>query len=215
MECRCCVLICLMQSLGKFTDELYFKLYLFVLSLYPSLASELIVSVLWRQLCTCKTRQQGIVYLNIYNSLRSGPTGCCTHRYFIFNSGVVLLQGTREKYEHSVLSPWFYSAISYRNFFLVYSQLLCTNWLIKCYRCSALSLWYIVKRTKQCLDFTLTVHLIHFIICCIYNSRVPTSMSWWITNIVVIVIMTVLGEFLCMRTEMKEIPLGTSSKVDL
>ena len=40
-------------------------------------------------------------------------------------------------------------------------------------------------------------------------------MSWWITNIVVIVIMTVLGEFLCMRTEMKEIPLGTSSKVDL
>ncbi|KAF6032469.1 SYS1 [Bugula neritina] len=79
----------------------------------------------------------------------------------------------------------------------------------------ALSLWYIVKRTKQCLDFTLTVHLFHFITCCIYNGRVPTSVSWWVTNTVVIVIMTVLGEFLCMKTEMKEIPLGTSSKVDL
>lgn len=78
----------------------------------------------------------------------------------------------------------------------------------------ALSLWYIVKRTKQCLDFTMTVHLIHFIACCIYNGRIPTSISWWLTNIVVIVIMTVLGEFLCMRTEMKEIPLGTA-KADL
>ncbi|XP_067934861.1 protein SYS1 homolog [Watersipora subatra] len=78
-----------------------------------------------------------------------------------------------------------------------------------------ISLWYIVKRTKHCLDFTVTVHLIHFIVCCIYNSRMPSSVSWWITSIVVIVIMTVLGEFLCMRTEMKEIPLGTSGKVDL
>jgi len=79
----------------------------------------------------------------------------------------------------------------------------------------ALGLWYIIKRTKQCLDFTLTVYLIHFTVCCLYNGRIPSSISWWLSNIVVIVIMTVLGEFLCMRTEMKEIPLGTSSRVDL
>lgn len=99
-----------------------------------------------------------------------------------------------------------HSPTSHNYVYFICNMLLC---------CSALSLWYIVKRTKQCLDFTLTVHLIHFIVCCIYNARAPTSISWWLTNTVVIVIMTVLGEFLCMRTEMAEIPLGGSARVDL
>jgi len=72
----------------------------------------------------------------------------------------------------------------------------------------ALGLWYVVKRTKPCLDFAATVHFFHLLACWIYNSHFPTSLSWWLSNVISIIIMTVLGEFLCMRTEMQAIPLG-------
>lgn len=80
---------------------------------------------------------------------------------------------------------------------------------------SGLGLWFIVCRTKQCLDFTVTLHLFHFIICWIYNGHLPHTPSWWILNLVGMTLMTVLGEFLCMRTEMKAIPLSMGPKVDL
>lgn len=79
----------------------------------------------------------------------------------------------------------------------------------------AIALWYVVQRTKQCLDFTATTHLFHFIVCWAYNGAFPTTISWWLVNIVDIIIMTVLGEFLCMRSEMKAIPLSMVPKVDL
>ena len=80
---------------------------------------------------------------------------------------------------------------------------------------SALGLWFIVCRTKQCLDFAVTLHLFHFIVCSIYNGHIPNTLSWWILNIVGMTLMTVIGEFLCMRTEMKAIPLSMGPKVDL
>jgi len=77
----------------------------------------------------------------------------------------------------------------------------------------ALGLWYIVKRTKQCLDFAATMHLLHLIVCWAYTSHFPWTVTWWMANTVSIIIMTVLAEFLCMRTELKAIPLGP--KADL
>ncbi|XP_064640300.1 protein SYS1 homolog [Lineus longissimus] len=79
----------------------------------------------------------------------------------------------------------------------------------------AIGLWYIIKRTKQCLDFTITVHFVHLLVCWIYNHTFPATVSWWLVNIICIVIMTVLGEFLCMRTELKAIPISVGPKVDL
>jgi hypothetical protein len=35
---------------------------------------------------------------------------------------------------------------------------------------SSAALWHVVQRTKQCLDFTCTVHFFHIIICWIYNG---------------------------------------------
>ncbi len=81
--------------------------------------------------------------------------------------------------------------------------------------CRALGLWYIVRRTKQCLDFTATVHFFHFIICWCVNGYFPNTVSWWLVTTIAIIIMTVLGEFLCMRTELKAIPLSMAPKVDL
>ncbi|CAB0045306.1 unnamed protein product [Trichogramma brassicae] len=52
----------------------------------------------------------------------------------------------------------------------------------------ALALWYLVQRTKQCMDFL------------------------WCLNLVTTTIMCVCGEFLCMKTELKAIPLSMLSQ---
>jgi len=78
----------------------------------------------------------------------------------------------------------------------------------------SLGLWYVVQRTKQCLDFTCTVHFFHLVFCWYYNGFVPTFLSWWVINILCIAIMCVSGEFLCMLTELRAIPVSMS-KVDL
>lgn len=88
-------------------------------------------------------------------------------------------------------------------------------YFLSCLYFSALGLWFIVGRTKQCLDFSLTVHFIHFVISWIYNGHIPHTVSWWILNLVGVTLMTVLGEFLCMRSEIKAIPVGLGPKVDL
>lgn len=71
----------------------------------------------------------------------------------------------------------------------------------------SLALWYIIQRAKQCLDFTCTLHLIHFILCWIYTRHFPTSVTWWLVQLVCIVLMVVIGEYLCMRSDMKDIPV--------
>lgn len=79
---------------------------------------------------------------------------------------------------------------------------------------SAAGLWFIVKRTKLCLDFAFTVHFVHFCCCWIYSGHIPQTLSWWIINVIGLALMTVCGEFLCMRSEMKAIPL-LGPKTDL
>ncbi|XP_074646779.1 protein SYS1 homolog [Tubulanus polymorphus] len=79
----------------------------------------------------------------------------------------------------------------------------------------AVGLWFIVQRTKLCLDFTASAHFFHLLICWCYNQAFPNTLSWWLTNLICVIIMTVLGEFMCMRTELKAIPLGMGPKVDL
>nr|AQS22589.1 sys1-like protein [Pseudodiaptomus poplesia] len=91
--------------------------------------------------------------------------------------------------------------------------------LIAAYICNSLNcslgLWYIVQRTKLCLDFACTVHLVHLIFCLWWNSGLPIAPSWWIINLVCTSILCVTGEFLCMRTELKYIPVNMAPKSDL
>ena len=88
----------------------------------------------------------------------------------------------------------------------------------------AIGLWYVVKRTKQCLDFAATAHILHLVCCSCFTGAIPTAVSWWLAQIVCVALMTVLGEYLCMRTELKAIPvsigglassLGVGPKSDL
>lgn len=79
----------------------------------------------------------------------------------------------------------------------------------------SVGLWYIVQRTKLCLDFSCTVHLIHLIICVWFNSGLPYTLSWWMINLVCTAILCVSGEFLCMRTELQSIPVSMGPRADL
>lgn len=104
-----------------------------------------------------------------------------------------------------------YEDIRFKEF---HGRLLMFAFILNSVAC-AVGLWLIVKRTKQCLDFTTTVHFIHLLICWLYNSHLPNSLSWWLLNIVCISLMSVIGEFLCMRTELKAIPVYLGPRVDL
>uniref|UniRef100_A0A0V0GAI9 Protein SYS1 homolog n=2 Tax=Triatominae TaxID=70999 RepID=A0A0V0GAI9_TRIDM len=79
----------------------------------------------------------------------------------------------------------------------------------------AVSLWCLVQRTKLCLDFSATAHFFHLVLCWIYNGYFPTTISWWLLNIISAGIMCICGELLCMRTELKAIPLTSTPKVGL
>lgn len=82
----------------------------------------------------------------------------------------------------------------------------------------ALALRFIVGRTKLCLDFSCTFHIIHLVICWLYNGTFPSTFSWWFLNAICATLMCVGGEFLCLKIELKEIPVGYSAldtKADL
>jgi len=80
----------------------------------------------------------------------------------------------------------------------------------------AIFLWIFVKRRKMCLDFCCTYHFLHFIVCCFFGGSFP-SLSYWLLNTTCLVIMTLTSEYLCLKDEMKEIPLyhPLSTKADL
>ena len=59
----------------------------------------------------------------------------------------------------------------------------------------------------QCLDFTATVYIFHLLMCSCYGG-LPHSWAWWLCNLVGVVIMAVLGEYLCMSAELAAIPVG-------
>ncbi|ORX48832.1 hypothetical protein DM01DRAFT_1338486 [Hesseltinella vesiculosa] len=69
----------------------------------------------------------------------------------------------------------------------------------------------IVQRARQVLDFVLTLHGCHLLFCCIYEHQFPWTMTWWIVQGLTILIMTLGGEWACMRHEMKPIFLMGSS----
>lgn len=82
----------------------------------------------------------------------------------------------------------------------------------------ALTLRFIVGRTKLCLDFTCTYHFIHLFICWVYNGTFPSTFSWWFLNAICATVMCVCSEILCLRIELKEIPVGYTpldTKADL
>ena len=71
----------------------------------------------------------------------------------------------------------------------------------------------VVERAKKCLDFTVTAHFMHLCSCSLYDG-LPDHWEWWAVNGMSVVLMALLGEYLCMRRELQDIPLfgGQSGK---
>lgn len=65
---------------------------------------------------------------------------------------------------------------------------------------------FVVERAKKCLDFSATLCIIHIFICIIYGGW-PSSLTWWVVNISGLAVMALLGEYLCIKRELREIPI--------
>jgi hypothetical protein len=64
----------------------------------------------------------------------------------------------------------------------------------------------IVEKSKKCLDFSVTLFIIHFIFCVMYNGF-PATWDWYIVHVLGTIMMILLGEYICSRRELDEIPL--------
>ncbi|VDN31382.1 unnamed protein product [Gongylonema pulchrum] len=72
----------------------------------------------------------------------------------------------------------------------------------------AFALSRVVGRSKQCLDFSCTVHFWHAIFVTLYRESFITQIYWWLLQLSSIAVCTVLGEYLCLRIESREIPVS-------
>jgi len=70
----------------------------------------------------------------------------------------------------------------------------------------AVLLAIIVEKSKKCLDFSVTLFLIHIVTCTIYGGF-PSTWDWWIIHVMGMISMVVLGEYLCSKKELSDIPL--------
>ncbi|VDK80457.1 unnamed protein product [Litomosoides sigmodontis] len=73
----------------------------------------------------------------------------------------------------------------------------------------------VIERSKQCLDFTCTLHFWHLIIVILYYKSIPRHIFWWILQLVSIVLCTVLGEYFCLQLESKDIHLSTDVRYEV
>ncbi|KAE8696087.1 regulator of telomere elongation helicase 1-like [Hibiscus syriacus] len=72
--------------------------------------------------------------------------------------------------------------------------------------CGSWYMLYLIERAKKCLDFSATLYIIHLFICIMYGGW-PSSITWWVINVTVVAVMVLLGEYLCIRRELREIPI--------
>ncbi|KAI8467903.1 MAG: integral membrane protein S linking to the trans Golgi network-domain-containing protein [Monoraphidium minutum] len=80
---------------------------------------------------------------------------------------------------------------------------------------AATHLMWIVERAKKCLDFASTCYIWHLVFCACYGGF-PTSLTWWGVNVGAFIVMSLGGEWLCVRRELQDIPLtsrlGTAAR---
>ena len=96
------------------------------------------------------------------------------------------------------------SRFSHASFFVS----LCNSFPFVWHSSRAVLMAIIVEKSKKCLDFSVTLFFIHLSACVIYNG-IPGTWDWWIIHILGTILMVLLGEYLCSRRELDDIPLLT------
>eukprot|EP00761_Pharyngomonas_kirbyi_P014054 gb/GECH01014084.1/.p1 GENE.gb/GECH01014084.1/~~gb/GECH01014084.1/.p1 ORF type:complete len:162 (+),score=11.91 gb/GECH01014084.1/:1-486(+) len=67
-------------------------------------------------------------------------------------------------------------------------------------------LYTFIQRSRKCLDFAVTMYVAHLVVCTFYRG-LPMRIEWWIATIAACALMTIVGEFICMKRELKDIPV--------
>ncbi|DAZ98435.1 TPA: hypothetical protein N0F65_001136 [Lagenidium giganteum] len=105
------------------------------------------------------------------------------------------------------------SAVSLDQFFAFHAQTLSTVDGIKnsfavlvAGAVSAVCLCIFVERAKKCLDFGVTLYFIDLLVQTFY-SEFPRTWEWWIVHLVSLALTVLLGEYICSRHELAEIPM--------
>ncbi|VDO42959.1 unnamed protein product [Brugia timori] len=73
----------------------------------------------------------------------------------------------------------------------------------------------VIGRSKQCLDFTCTLHFWHLIAVTLYYKSIPMHVFWWLLQLLSIVLCTVLGEYFCLQLESRDIHLSTTLRYEV
>lgn len=63
----------------------------------------------------------------------------------------------------------------------------------------------VVQRARLCMDFSVSMYMFHLVYCMAYDGF--PGWLWWGVTVASCVCTTVLGEYLCMRREMMDIPI--------
>lgn len=79
---------------------------------------------------------------------------------------------------------------------------LCLLWLLDTFF-SVLALTVVVGRSKLALDFTLTLHGIHLLVCWCVAGKFPASKLWWGLQVVSILLMLLLGTWTTQWRELR------------
>ena len=86
--------------------------------------------------------------------------------------------------------------------------------IISSHHHSAYYLKFIIKRSKLCLDFSLTCHLIHLLTVSLYNRQFPLNFLWWALTILSAWLMTERSRSLCMFQELLPIRIKRTGDIE-
>jgi protein SYS1 len=73
--------------------------------------------------------------------------------------------------------------------------------------CVILAEALVIEKANKCLDYTLTIFILHLCFVWMYTKRFPWSFEWWMINGGLIFATTILAEWTLMRIEQQEIKL--------
>lgn len=60
---------------------------------------------------------------------------------------------------------------------------------------------FIVEKANKCLDFTVTIFIIHVFVVCCWFGHFPFNLRFYVINAIVIVVTVLAAECFCMRLE--------------
>ena len=104
------------------------------------------------------------------------------------------------------LSPDYALSPAFANMGDFPNALVCLSFLLNA-TLSATAMRVVVARAKKCWDFGLTMYIIHLAAVSAW-SGFPLRWFWWVLQISCATVTVLLGEFLCVRFEMAEIPIA-------